>query len=178
MPRPIALPIVLSQPQKDSLEQIIRCHTSEQRLVRRAQIILKAHDGLSNAQIARDLSINRETVQLWRQRWRDAAESLSILKTDNISNKAFQQRVQGILTDLPRPGAPAVFSAQQVVCIVALACEDPQEAGVPVTEWTPRELAAEAKKRGIVEGISARSVGRFLKGSRAAAPSESILAQC
>ncbi len=165
MPRPIAPPLVLSQPQRDSLEQIVHRHTSEQRLVRRAQIILKAHDGLSNAQIARDLSINRETVQLWRQRWRDAAEDLSILETNNISNKAFHQRVQGILTDLPRPGAPATFSAQQVVCIVALACEDPQEAGVPVTEWTPHELAAEAKKRGIVECISARSVGRFLKGS-------------
>jgi len=73
---------------------------------------------------------------------------------------------------------PATFNAQQVVCIVALACEDPQESGVPVTEWTPRELAAEAKQRDIVECISARSVGRFLKAGRASAPSESILAQC
>jgi hypothetical protein len=32
-----------------------------------------------------------------------------------------------------------------------------------VSHWTPTELAAEAIKRGIVEKISPRSVGRFLR---------------
>jgi len=38
-----------------------------------------------------------------------------------------------------------------------------------VSTWTPRELADEAVKRGIVEQISPRTVERFLKGERFAA---------
>jgi putative transposase len=46
--------------------------------------------------------------------------------------------------------------------IIALACERPNESDRPVSSWTPTELADEAVKRGIVEHISARTVGRFL----------------
>ena len=49
---------------------------------------------------------------------------------------------------------------------MALACEPPEEYGRAVTHWTPPELAAEAVKQGIVDNISARHVGRFLKCSR------------
>jgi hypothetical protein len=47
-----------------------------------------------------------------------------------------------------------------------------------VTHWTPRELANEVTKRGIVAPISARHVGRFLKYRRTPAPPQSLLAQC
>ncbi|OKH59474.1 hypothetical protein NIES2130_08820 [Scytonema sp. HK-05] len=36
--------------------------------MRRSQIILKAGDGLNNQQVARVLSIHRETVRQWRER--------------------------------------------------------------------------------------------------------------
>jgi len=45
-----------------------------------------------------------------------------------------------------------------------------------VSAWTPRELADEAVKRGIVSKISSRTVERFLKGERFTAPSETVLA--
>ncbi len=48
---------------------------------------------------------------------------------------------------------------------MALALLSPEESERPVSHWTARELAAEAVKRGIVEKISPRSAGRFLKGS-------------
>jgi hypothetical protein len=57
-----------------------------------------------------------------------------------------------------------------VVQIVALACENPKASGYPVSHWSPRELATEAVKRGIVEKISPRSIGRFLKRSDLIAP--------
>ena len=38
------------------------------------------------------------------------------------------------------------FSMEQVVQIVVLACETPQESEYPVSHWTPTELAAEAIK--------------------------------
>jgi transposase len=67
------------------------------------------------------------------------------------------------LSDAPRCGAPARITAEQICAIVALACERPKESGRPVTHWSQQELADEAMKRGIVEQISQRSVGRFLK---------------
>jgi len=39
---------------------------------------------------------------------------------------------------------------------MAVACEPPGDSGRPISHWTPRELADEASKRGIVERISAR----------------------
>src|SRR5207249_986229 len=55
--------------------------------------------------------------------------------------------------------------------IVAVACEAPTDSGRPVSHWTPREVAEEVRKRGIVETISTRSVGRFLKSGRFTAAS-------
>lgn len=164
MPSPTALPIQLMPSERAVLEKIVRSHTSEQRLVRRAQIVLKAHAEQSNAVIARVLGVNRETVQRWRQRWSEAASTLPGKGDGDESQGSLSDHIHALLMDHPRPGTPATFSAEQVVRIVALACEDPQTAGGPVTEWTPRELAEEAMRRGIVEQISARSVERFLKG--------------
>jgi transposase len=71
--------------------------------------------------------------------------------------------IEAVLTDTPRSGTPATFTAEQSVQMVAVACEPPAESGRPIRHWTPREVADEVRKRGIVETISTRSVGRFLK---------------
>ncbi len=42
----------------------------------------------------------------------------------------------------------------------------PVDSERPITHWTQREIAEEAIKRGIVEYISPRAIGHFLKGSR------------
>ena len=73
------------------------------------------------------------------------------------------QKLVAVLSDEQRPGGPAKFSLEQIVQIVAVACEQPASSGRPISHWTPRELALEVVKRGIVQEISPRSVGRFLK---------------
>ncbi len=67
-----------------------------------------------------------------------------------------------ILNDEPRTGTPVGFSVEQVVQIIALACENPEKSGRPVTHWTSQELALEIVKRGIAKQISTRSVRRLL----------------
>jgi putative transposase len=84
--------------------------------------------------------------------------------------------VADALDDAPRPGAPGTFSAEQVVQIVAIACEPPPSSDRPTSHWTPREIADEAVTRGIVPTISPRSVERFLGSGRPQAPSEPLLA--
>ncbi|MEB3228651.1 MAG: helix-turn-helix domain-containing protein [Synechocystis sp.] len=113
------------------LEKIVRSHKSEQRLVRRAQIVLKANEGQSNVAIAQTLGLNRETVIRWRQRWSEEAEGLPERENKEGGEVSISEHIHAILMDKPRPGAPVTFSAEQVVRIVAMACEDPQTDRIP-----------------------------------------------
>ena len=178
MPGPRPRPIVLTDPQRGTLEHLTRRTSSTQGLVRRACIVLAAAEGHNNEQIARSLGINRETARLWRRVWSDAQELLAAAEEEEISEKALRECVEEVLADAPRSGAPATFAPEQVVQIVALACEAPREgSGRPVSHWTPRELADEAVKRGIVRSISVRSVGRFLGRGGSETPPDALLAQ-
>ena len=74
-----------------------------------------------------------------------------------------RQAIKEVLSDEQRPGAPATYRDEQVAAIIALACEDPAELGLPFSHWSAPLLREEAIRLGIVEGISARQISRFLK---------------
>lgn len=176
MPGPKPAPIKLSDTQRQMLERITRRQKGAQRLVRRARIILEIAAGGNNEEVARHLNVHRDMVKAWRDRWLSSRERLATLEQAGDENKLAKQ-IESLLDDKPRSGTPATFSSEQVVQIVALACEKPEECGRPVSHWTPSELADEAVKRGMVESISPRSVGRFLKGGTTATASLSVLAE-
>ncbi|MCJ7557466.1 MAG: helix-turn-helix domain-containing protein [Gammaproteobacteria bacterium] len=177
MAGPQAATITLSESQQEILERLLRRDKTPQALVQRIHIVLCAAQGLSNAQIARRLQHQRRTVIRWRGRWAQAMAGLATAEAEQVSAKQLEALVVQVFADAARPGAPVKFAAEQVAQIVAVACEAPAESACPVTHWTPQELRLEVLKRGIVEEISARSVGRFLKGERAQAASESLLAE-
>src|SRR5205085_6719899 len=64
-----ATKVVLSEKEQEALVQITKRHRSEQQQAQRARMILAAAQGTSNAQIARELHLNVDTVRLWRDRW-------------------------------------------------------------------------------------------------------------
>ena len=128
----------------------MRNHTSPQPWVIRAQMILLAAQGHGIRAIAAHWQIARGRVQSWRRRGRAAPASAAVAPR---------------LADLPRPGAPAIYTPTQSCAIVALSCESPAARGRPIRHWTPQERADEAVKRGLVESLSQRSVGRFVKRS-------------
>ena len=169
--------VQLTARQRACLEQIARRQTSPQRLVRRAQILLALETGANQCHVMRQMRLNRGTVHIWRQRWLALAPKLEQIEADGGPDKALTTMIEEALTDHPRSGTPAIFTAEQIVQIVAVACEAPADSGRPVSHWTPREVAEEVRKRGIVETISTRSVGRFLKSGRFTAASGGILAQ-
>jgi putative transposase len=159
-PKPPAVP--LSEEERQALLTLIRAHKTPQHLSFRAHVILRLAEGLTAPEVARRLGTTRTTVRRWRRHWLTR------------HGRAIPER----LHDAERPGAPATFSAEQWCQIIALACEPPEAAGRPISHWTPRELADEARKRGLVATISERHVGRFLKSGRPQAPQKSLLAQC
>lgn len=173
-PRPKT--IQLTERQCKILERIVRRAQSAQCMVTRSKIILMADDDLNNQYIADDLGIHIQTPRRWRNRWAEAAEQLKDIEAD-LDDKALHSRIEEILSDAPRSGVPPTFTAEQICQIVALSCESPEASGRPITHWTHAELADEVIKRNIVESISPRSVGRFLKGRGPETASESILVE-
>jgi putative transposase len=165
MPGPKATEINLSEAAKEQLTKLVKGHLTGQQIVLRAQIVLAASQGQSNAQIGRTLGVTQDTVRLWRDRWHKLAPI-------PLSDLSAAER----LADLPRPGAPAEISAAQRCQIEALACEKPEGSERPISHWTSREIAAEIIKRGIVTQISARHAGRLLKRGRSQTPSDPLLA--
>jgi putative transposase len=163
--------------QRTCLEQMIRRQTSPQRLVRRAKILLALETGVNECHVMRQMHRKRGTVRAWRRRGLALAPKLAQLEADEGSDKALCTMIVEALTDRLRPGPPATFTAEQIVQIVAVACEDPADSGRPVSHWTPREVAEEVRKRGLVATISTRRVGRFVKSGRSPAPSRGRLAQ-
>ena len=144
--------VELSKKEQEELIQITRRHRSEQQTVRRARIVLTAAQGKTNAQIARELAINVDTVRQWRDRW----VSFQRIGEETVSSI---QRLQ----EAPRPGAIPKFTIEQRAQMAALACEAPMKAGRPISQWTGREIADEFVARGIVKEISPRHAARLLK---------------
>jgi putative transposase len=173
---PRAAPIQVSPAQQALLRRIQRQQTADQRLVRRAAIILALAADPCVEAVARQLGLTRVTVRAWRDRWMGATPALLAAEPD-LTPPQFRRLLEHLLADAPRPGKPATFGPEQLVQIVAVACEPPEKSGRPIDHWTSRELADEVQKRGIVRAISPRSVGRFLKRGRVAATSEPLLAQ-
>ena len=108
----------------------------------RARIILMASSGQSNTAIAEKYEVTSDTVKLWRDRW----VKLQDITLDDLST-------EDRLRDAPRPGAPSRITADQRCKIEALACEEPENAERPISQWTAREIADEVMNRKIVESI-------------------------
>ena len=166
--------ITVSAPQQTVLERLLRQHSCPQALALRVRIVLGAASGQRNEPLAAQLDCSPLTVRKWRARWAAAEAQLAAAEADP---SARAPAVSAALADAPRPGAPDTFSAEQIVHIVNLACTAPRACGRPIDAWTPRELADEAKRQGIVTSISPTTIGRFLGRSRSASTSEPLLAQ-
>jgi len=168
--------IELTEDQKEILEQLARGRTQSHGPVTRAKLVLLAAAGKNNQEIAQQLQVQRGMVRSWRGRWLAAAERLA-----QSRGAVLREQVESVLADAPRSGAPATFTAEQLCRLAALACEEPEASGRAVTHWTSPELAAksmrEMVKRGIVQQISPRSVGRFLKRGRYPAASVTLLVE-
>jgi putative transposase len=146
-------PVVeLSGEERQGLKALARARRTPQQIALRARIVLAAADGLNNTQIARQLGVDADTVRLWRMRWLG-------LQAASLEDLSLTER----LTDAPKPGAPARITAEQVCQVVALACEAPEKAGRPISQWSSREIADEIVERGIIDRISPRHAARLLK---------------
>ena len=154
--------VVLSKRQMQMLEVVARTKLAPQQLVERCRIVLMSGEGRENTDQADVLGIDRQRVRRWRHRWAKASEALAAAEDDGASDKDLEKMILAVLEDNYRSGAPPTFTPEQMAAIIALACEPPADSGLPVSHWTPPELAREAIKRDIVKSSSPRHLDRFL----------------
>lgn len=169
--------IVLTPEQQQILKQLVQAHSTPQQLAERARIILLSGEGYNISDTAKQLGLWRKTASLWRKRWLAAAnarkKAADDVKTEFADMKA---DVAERLSDALRSGAPATFTPENICAIIAIACEDLQATGQPISHWTHSELTREVIRRGVVPKISLSTVGRFLKGGGSQAPSHAGVA--
>ncbi len=140
--------IRLSPAERQQLQSLSRKKTAAHSLVKRANIILLAEERQNNKAVAAQLNITTQLVSRWTHQWQDTeGESKSVIAR---------------LSDAARSGKPPIISAKQLCQLIALACDNPENHGRPITHWTQPELANEAIKQNIFSRISSRHVGRLL----------------
>jgi len=134
--------ITLRASERRWLKALTRRGTAQHRQVLRAQIVLLAAAGWTNAGIARKLGLAVNTTGKWRKRYAE-------------------QGMEG-LRDRKRAGRPRGFAAAVVAEVKAIACELPATRGVPLSRWSLRELRQEVIASGLVGEVSTTTLGRWL----------------
>ena len=114
----VATEITLSGEERAGLEEVVAAARSEQRMVRRARVVLLAAEGMTNRRIAVAVGLSEQKVAQWR-------------------NRFAEHRVAG-LGDLPRSGRPPVYDHDKRIEVFKTACSPPPEGE---THWTARSLA-------------------------------------
>ena len=131
--RPKTFQITLTHAQREELEVFSRSRSLPHGLVRRANIILLAGQGLSNTAIATQLGVSNPTVAHWCKRY----------LADGIDG----------LYDLPSGGRPRTYSDDEVAHLMQRALDERPADG---THWSVRSFAE-------ASGLSKSTVQRYFK---------------
>ena len=154
---------VLTDEIKNILNTFSRSRTMPASLTNRASIALMASEGLTNQEISARLNMHYNSVGVWRSRFLEALPHLR--EVQESAPDKLSDEVRKIFSDRPRPGCPCVFTQEQIMKIIDLACKAPSDFGYEVSQWSLNLLVKEIRRQGIAQDISAKSVSRFLKGS-------------
>jgi transposase len=117
-----AATIELSDGQSRELYALARTPSTSNQLAQRARIVLRAAEGATNTEIARELGLSLPTVGMWRAQFA-------------------REGVEG-LTDRPRSGRPRAIDDDVVNRVIAKTLEPPPKG---LSQWTVRELAKVVK---------------------------------
>ena len=159
---------VLTADIKNILISFSRSRTLPASLINRASIALMAGEGLTNQEISARLNMHYNSVGTWRSRFLETLPHLR--EVQESAPDKLSDEVRKVFSDRPRPGCPCVFTQEQIMKIIDLACKAPSDFGYEVSQWSLNLLVKEIRRQGIAEDISAKSVSRFLKGGQIETP--------
>ena len=140
MPRKKYL-INLSSEERDELLELTRKGEVKARKMKRALILLKANEGLSDPQIMAAINVSRPTVERIRKRFVEGG-------------------LERALHEDPRPGQRRKLDGRGEAQLIAVACSQAPDGHA---HWTLRLLADKLVQLEVVESISHETVRRTLK---------------
>lgn len=133
--------VSLTEKERQKLQAYVNTGTHSARSIKRARILLFAHNGDSDPAIAQQVGVCTATVF-------------------NIRRRYCTTGLKAALQEKARPGAPRKFSGRDEAKITLLACSKPP-AGYQ--RWTVRLLADRLVRLEYVESISHMTVQRMQK---------------
>ena len=154
----------VSERQLILIKQLIRAGKVGPRMVKRLKVVELASEGISNYQINKLIDLQKNMVGIWRKRWAAKVNNLTRLEMKHkLSDSDLRKQILNCLSDEPRSGSPARITLSQKNQIVALACEKPEDHGVPISQWNLSLLTSVVKEKNIVKEISRSTVGEIIK---------------
>ena len=132
--------VELSQAERDQLTEMLRGGKHAARKLKRAQILLAADAGASDAAIATSVAVGESTVYRTKRRF-------------------VEGNLDFALSEEPRPGATRKLSGKEEALLVATACSSPPEGRA---RWTLELLAGEIVKLTEHTELSRETVRRRL----------------
>ena len=133
--------INLSDTERDQLEEMTRKGSLKARQFKRAMILLKAEEGLSDPQIMAAVKVSRPCVERIRKRF-------------------VLDGIERALNEDPRPGQKRRLDGRAEANLIATACSEAPEGH---KHWSLRLLAGKLVQLGVVETVSYETVRRTLK---------------
>jgi transposase len=133
--------INLNDEERQMLLDMTRKGKIKARKFKRAMILLKADEGLTDQQIIAALNVSRPCVERIRKRF--VADGM-----------------ERALNEDPRPGQKRKLDGRAEATLIATACSDAPEGH---EHWSLRLLAGKLVQLGVVEAISHETVRRTLK---------------
>ena len=115
--------------EREELARMARSRTLGAGLVRRAQIVLHALEGLKAPEIGARMGLCGATVRHWLERFN-------------------ARGLEGLAEDV-RTGRPPTYSAEQRSAVINTALTPPADLGLPFASWTLDRLVAYLSERGV-----------------------------
>ena len=140
MPKKLYL-VTLTEEEQKELNEMTRKGEISARKFKRAMILLKANEGLSDPKIMEAVQVSRPTVERIRKRY-------------------VMGGLEKALNEDPRPGQKKRLDGRGEAFLIATACSDAPEGR---DRWTLRLLADKLVELEVVESISHETVRRTLK---------------
>lgn len=110
--------VELSQSEREQLQALLSGGRHACRKIKRAQILLAAHEDVTDEVIAATVKVSGSTIYRTRRRFVEA-------------------NLEGALAEEPRPGAERKLSSNEVALLVATACSKPPPRAGPLDPGPP-----------------------------------------
>ena len=124
-------PLLLTTDHKEKLVKLVKSGMTPAIIIQRAKILLLKADGLSNDSVAEALGINKRTVLLWTQKYR---------------NRSSDETLDDILSVSEGRGPKEEISGEARTWITGIACQKPKDFGYAAETWTNPALTRHIRK--------------------------------